>query len=477
MEETKITHRKSRQRAKATLQDPAREHKEIIQTLLKTFTHFFGPIGKRLGTLSDSRSTEKTNGVKYTIETLVFTGILMFICRLGARRQVRLLLHTVYLAQTFDKLFGVSDVPHGDTMNAVFVNTSVDQVQEIVTGMTEVLIDKKVLYPHRLLERYYVCAVDATGMLVYDHPHCPYCLSKKHGDNTLYYHYVLEAKIVTPDGMAFSLMSEFIENPEDDPTKSLEQRKQDCETKAFYRLAERLHNRFPKLPLLLTMDGLYATGPVFSICERYHWKFMICLSDDQLRSVNEEFEALCAAEPDNRLSCAYGQDGNRRQQFRWVNDILYTDSRHNEHRLQVLECKDVRPDEHGAEKTTKFKWISNISIKCNNISRLANEGGRIRWKIENEGFNVQKTGGYNLEHAYSNDENAIKIYYLILQIAHMLTQLIEKGSLLRNAFPKGFGSVKNLAFRILEALRNATLTDDEYQTMTDQRIQIRFTPP
>ncbi len=187
---------------------------------------------------------------------------------IGARRQVRLLLHTVFLVDTFKKLFGVDSVPHGDTMNDVLIELPVEPVQKIVSAMTETLIDKKVLYPHRLFKRYYVLAIDATGMLTYGYRHCPHCLSKKHNGKTRYYHHVLGAKIVTPTGMVFSVLSEFIENPEDDPTESLEERKQDCELKAFYRLAKRLHERFPKLPMLLAMDGLYAVGPVFALCER-----------------------------------------------------------------------------------------------------------------------------------------------------------------------------------------------------------------
>ncbi len=401
----------------------------------------------------------------------------MFVCQLGARRRIRRLLHTVFLVDTFKKLFGVDNVPHGDTMNDVLKELPVDPVQEIVSGMTETLIDKKVLYPHRLFERYYVVAIDATGMLTYDYRHCPYCLSKKHKDKTRYYHHVLEAKIVAPTGMVFSLMSEFIENPEDDPTKSLEERKQDCELKAFYRLAKRLHERFPKLPLLLAMDGLYAVGPVFDICKRYRWKFTVSLSDDQLSTVNEEFEALCTASPENRLARLQGEKKAVRQEFRWANDIAYVDTQKHEHSLSVLECTDIRPNGEGEQNTTKFKWVSNVLLKRNNIVALANQGGRLRWKIENEGFNVQKTGGYKLEHAYCNDENAIKVYYLLLQIAHMLTQLLDKGSLLKKAFPRGFGSVKNLAFRILEALRNAKLSDAEYRELAEQRIQIRFVPP
>jgi hypothetical protein len=54
---------------------------------------------------------------------------------------------------------------------------------------------------------------------------------------------VLEAKVVTANGFAFSLMTEFIENPGEQPTK------QECELKAFYRLAERLKQRFPHVPI------------------------------------------------------------------------------------------------------------------------------------------------------------------------------------------------------------------------------------
>ena len=33
--------------------------------------------------------------------------------------------------------------------------------------------------------------------------------------------------------------------------------------------------------------------------------------------------------------------------------------------------------------------------------------GRMRWKIENEGFNTQKRQGHHLEHQYSKDYRAI----------------------------------------------------------------------
>jgi len=58
--------------------------------------------------------------------------------------------------------------------------------------------------------------------------------------------------------------------------------------------------------------------------------------------------------------------------------------------------------------------------------------------------------GYALEHVYTQNPTAAKIFYFLLQIAHLLSQLIAHGSLFRQAFPKGVGSAKNLAFRLLE---------------------------
>jgi hypothetical protein len=100
-----------------------------------------------------------------------------------------------------------------------------------------------VLYATRLLGHYYLIAIDGTEV-------------------TTYYHPLLGAKLFTPTGFAFSLMTEFIKNPEETPTK------QDCELKTFYRLADRLKQRFPRLPICLLLDGLYASGPTFTRCEQ-----------------------------------------------------------------------------------------------------------------------------------------------------------------------------------------------------------------
>ena len=409
-----------------------------------------------------------SNKILYPLASLTFAGVMMFLFQLKARRQIGFLLRNGPSVSKFQALFGVERFPHGDTLEATFSNLQTDQIQSVVTGMTETLIRKKVLYGHRLLGIYFIVVIDGTGTISFSRRHCPHCLTRTHNGKTLYYHTVLEAKLVTSNGFAFSLMSEFIENTGEKTTK------QDCELKAFYRLAERLKTRFPRLPILLSMDGLFAGGPTFELCHRYGWKFMIVLKDDDLPSVNEEFVALSKLQPENRLSWRTGKDAQIRQLFRWVDDIAYVDSQAKEHTLSVIECLETKPGKGGEKETTKFKWVTNCHVSCKNVTTLSNDGGRMRWKIENEGFNVQKKGGYGLEHAYTNNSNSAKIFYFLLQIAHLLAQLLYKATLLKRDFPAGFGSAKNLAFRLLEAWRNARLTKADLETALQRRFQIRF---
>lgn len=450
----------------ATIDPYIQQQKDIFKAFLVTVQHFFGGFARLFQTVTDPRCQEY---ITYPLASLLTTGILMFLLRLGSRRQINNLLRgNSPSSAKFRALFDVDGCPHGDTLNVAFSRLNVDEVQEAVTRMTRTLIRKKVLYPYRLFDYYFVIVVDGTGRLTFTERHCPHCLTRTQHGKTIYYHPVLEAKLVTISGFVFSIMTEFVENPEEHPTK------QDCELKAFYRLAKRLKAAFPRLSICLSLDGLFAGGPTMSLCEQYGWKYFITLQEDDLPYVNEEFKSLLLLAPENHLRAYTGPQHKIQQDYRWINDINYVDSEDKEHTLAVLECLESKPNSERERESTHFKWITNFTIKGEQVVPLANEGGRIRWKIENEGFNVQKNRGYELEHAYTTHPIASKVFYLLLQIAHLIAQLIEKGSLFRKAFPAGVGSAQNIAFRLLEAWRNLLLHADQIQRMLSVRPRIRF---
>ena len=442
------------------------EHKDLLKAMVGTVGHFFGSWQTIFRGVTDRRNPDL---ITYPLASLLCTGVLLFLFRLGSRRQIQYQLRQNGPSQTkLETWFEVPTVPHGDTLNYAFQRLQPAEMQEVVCRLVERLIRKKVLYRWRLFDNFLV-AVDGTGMLTFGERHCPSCLTQKLKNGEIrYYHPVLEAKLVTANGFVFSLITEFIENS--DPQAS----KQDCELKAFYRLAERLKQRFPRLPICLLLDGLFAGGPTFQLCTDYNWRYLIVLQDKDLPNVHRSYHTVLPHVPENHKRLLLGRQREIVQDYRWVKSLAYTDSQNRLHHLNMIVCQEAKPNRHGDPNTTTFKWLTNFIPTQNNVDLLANQGGRLRWKIENEGFNIQKNGGFHLEHPYSQEGTSRQVFYFLLQIAHLIFQLIEKGSLFRKAFPNGLGSLKNIAFRLLEAWRNLRLSSTAFQHLYSGRYQIRF---
>jgi len=416
---------------------------------LKTVTHFFPKLTRWLNQVDDPRNK---NMITYEPSHLLWLGIFLFLLRLGSKRRIKYKLQTEYFLENINRLCkGYNQkVAHHDTVEYLLCGLGPGQVHKVRHKMINRLIRMRVLEKYRLLGKYYMIAIDGTGHLMFKERHCPHCLTRKSNGKILYYyHNVLEAKLVTATGLALSVETEFILNS-DGATK------QDCELAAFYRMAERLKKHFPQLSICLVLDSLYAAGPVMDIAKEYGWKYIITFKEGSMPDRYDEFRRLKGLRTDNTVETG---DGRISRKYSWVNDIY-----HKKNFFDVLECYETTED-----KNTRFVFMTNIYVRKNNILKIA-RGGRLRWKIENEGFNVQKNRGFNLEHPYSQDETAMKNLYLLLQIAHMISQLMEKGSLLKQKVQKVFGSATMLFEQLLEDLRTRPIGAD----FLKKPIQIRL---
>ena len=128
------------------------------------------------------------------------------------------------------------------------------------------------------------------------------------------------------------------------------------------------------------------------------------------------------------------------------------------------------------EVAARLKQLSGFGpLTPENALSLANEGGRQRWRTENEAFNVQKNGGYAMEHAYAKDPTAAKNFYLLLQIAHTFAQLFERRVGGKKDVKARLGSLRNLAADLLETLRRDPLPPaDELEAFLATAIQVRL---
>jgi hypothetical protein len=427
--------------------------------LARTVAHFFPKLSEWLGEVRDARDQGQ---IIYSRRFLIWMGLMAFLLKLGSRRQVRFELDSPEALANLNQLSRADQqsMAHSDTLNYFLGKVPPASLARVRRQMVQRLVRMKALDGGRLFKHFLV-VIDATGQLHFGRRHCPHCLEQKHGEKTLYFHNVLEAKLVTPDGLVISLDSEFIENT--DPKAS----KQDCELKAFVRLAGRLKRDYPQMPLCLGMDGLYANGTVMEICRENHWKYLITFKEGSLPALWTEYQALLKLCPKNQKAHRTPEEAT--QTFAWVERLEHIDDQKRRHKVNVFQCQ-----EEAGGQNTLFVWLTNWSINAGNVATLANCGGRCRWKIENEGFNIQKNGGFNLEHAYSTGERQIKNFYILLQIAHLILQLVERGSLLGEEAKKLFGSLRNLARRLAESIRNALIPSDAIDPILAASIQIRL---
>lgn len=441
--------RKSGRRQKAI--EP---HGIPVELLCKTVRHFFPGFSNLMNTLPDPRNHEM---IRYSQSHLLWSGILMFMMHLGSRRQMRHERNTDTFKDNIHNLAGglpTEFTADPDTLAYYASSASVPSLENFLAHMTQQLNRNKVLDTFRF-KGYQLVALDATGQLTFHRKHCDDCLYHKYSSGkTTWFHNILEAKLVTSTGMALSLASEPITNK-----GKGEYDKQDCELRAFERLEIKLKNFFPRTKICLLLDGIYASQNVIRICEKNGWKYLITFKRGRMPERYAEAKVLLKLQQ-NHIAVSFK---DCHQTISWVDSLPIAEFTPN-----VLFCKERKT---GEKETTTFVWLTNFHICNNNAEALTNKGGRLRWKIENEGFKVQKKDGYNLEHAYSENNNAARVFYILLQIAHYLTQLILNSNLIRS-LAKTFGSAKNFARRLSESMRNHPLP-----LKLVMPGQIRFSPP
>ena len=117
----------------------------------------------------------------------------------------------------------------------------------------------------------------------------------------------------------------------------------------------------------------------------------------------------------------------------------------------------------------EFQFLTNLSVSQKNVGRVVKQG-RMRWKIENEGFNTQKRKGYYLEHQYSKSYQAQKCHYYLIQIGHMISQVLEAWGKL---WEKTGQSREQKHRRILESFKSVRIKEAIGEK--ERKMQVRFT--
>jgi hypothetical protein len=454
----------------------------VAADLLKiTLGHFFPDFNGLLGNLPDPRLPER---IVYSKEHLFFLGLSMFLFHCGSRSQMESERRTPAFRHNLLVLSGTYEecVASTEAMNYLMENMDPSGGMELISGeMVDSLIRARVLDRYRNSSGEFMIAMDGVHLFTRKGVH-PNSVCKTVDGERCSYYYALEAKLVTRDGMGLSLATVFIETKE-------EYNKEDCELNAFYRLEKILKKRFPRLMMCVLLDSLYANQNVLRICERNNWGYFITLKDCSIPALYEESARIAGSFP---RSIDHSPEKGVYRHISWALNM-----KHEGNQFHVLFCEETSVAKDGIERK-KFVWLTDVRPNENNVVQLVKEA-RCRWVVE-EMFNIQKNGGYELEHNFGTVGFAMKNYYYLLQVAHMLNQLMVRSDL----FPKlqekfillkfgqlpgqvklflasvaettleNFRTIRNFVKRLAESFRSQHFSELATNPESLGKIQIRF---
>jgi hypothetical protein len=431
----------------------------MIQTSIVIKNHFSDFL-YLLSNVSDYRQRPQ-----YEVQELLMAVICMFLFKRGSRNSMDNTMSKGIFSINISQIFKC-DFPDLDTSDKLLRTLNPNELESIKQELIKLLITKKILYKFRVLKLYYLVAIDGTGIQRFSkepYPGCPYKTSKN-GVKT-WTMFVLEAKIVCCNGFSFSILTEWIKNPVDKDFN-----KQDCELKAFIRLVKKLKKTFPKLPIIIAADGLYPNNTVFDICSKNNWLYIFTFKDGNLKTVWEEIESLkkingSQTKEIKETKALFSISKN----YTFINDLEY-----KKHKINFIETSENKKYvKNEPDEKNYFAHITNIKLNNQNCSEIS-DAGRMRWKIENEGFNEQKNGGYNLKHKFSrNSFNATQNYYQCLQIAHMINQLSYKARKITETI-KGNDTVKSIMESTIAFIMWVDIDKNAIENSLNAKTQFRY---
>ncbi|MCX6327834.1 MAG: hypothetical protein NT144_14505 [Bacteroidia bacterium] len=194
----------------------AEKGKIVLSRIKNVIKTQFPEMFQSFNDLTDMRKRKE-----YLITEIVTGALFMYIFKETSRNAYNNDRRDACFRKNFFKFFGIN-LPHADAADDVLRVLPPEELEMLKTHLVSGLIEQKIFRKFRFLGKFHLVAVDGTGMATFEQRHCDHCLTKisKAGEVT-YFHYVLEAKIVTSTGMSISLASEFIENTRIENTSSI----------------------------------------------------------------------------------------------------------------------------------------------------------------------------------------------------------------------------------------------------------------
>jgi hypothetical protein len=285
-----------------------------------------------------------------------------------------------------ETLFGMTAIPSDNYIRLMLDGAAPDAFDGLFFKAIEATGP---LTPFQCLNGRVLIALDGTEHFCSRKIKCRQCSTRRRSDGgTEYFHTFLGATLVAPGHkQVLPLPPEFIV-PRDGAEK------QDCERNAAKRWLARHSAAVGHLRPIYLGDDLFACQPVIAAIQDAGGNFIFTCKPASHQTITEYLHGATLDEH-RQTTCKRGK--RTTTVYRWLTAVPLRATEDaiavNWFSIEILNDKGKR--------TYHNSFVTDLAVSADTVAELA-ACGRARWKIENETFNVLKTGGYNLEHSFGH---------------------------------------------------------------------------
>ena len=339
-------------------------------------------------TLPDYRNQDL---ITYSKQSIMMCALAIFLFRMGSGNKFDDQSHDVdekYSKRNMSKFIDAPEhrVPVIKTIEKFLKNLEEESVNQLMISFFKDLQESKFFKQHQQIMPgdFFLLAVDCVHTHTYDHPHhtdklgnndCPCCLKRVYNKgtekesirwlhNTLVFCFVFMGGLKIPV-YRYSIHAKQIVNLE---SASEENHKQECELVALKAALPRIRQAFPRMKIVLLLDGLYANRPVMRLAEENRCGYIVVRKESCLPSLAKECDEH-SVQSNHKKNCTKKSRGNHEgwlieRKYAWFNR-MYIGEGLSTNVLRFCETRTKGEEVEVYKCEWLFSWV--LSAKLANL--------------------------------------------------------------------------------------------------------------
>lgn len=341
-------------------------------------------------------------------------------------------------------------------------------------------------HPQIMPGNFFLLAADCVHTHTYEHPHhvdlngnndCDCCLKRVYNcgtekEKTKWIHSTLVFSFVFEGGLKLPIYNHPIRAKQviGFENVSEEAHKQECELVALKNSLPVIREAFPRMTIVLLLDGLYANRPVIRLAEEQRCGYIIVRKDKSLPLLAkdcDEQSMLPNHKKNHMKNCQKVnlKGWNIEQRYAWFNSRYLGENVST----NVLRFCETRTKEGEETKTYKCEWLFSWKLSAKTCE-LAARQGRLRWEIEDL-FNTLKNRGLNFKHDYSRDPSSCFNWQGLCLLAYGIFELFRFS---QAVIKRGDWPQRTLANKLLAQLLQRPTEEIFSEKCMSKKIQFRY---